>query len=318
MLAITMSRRRIRLQILFLGCLCLSGFIQPVAAERIRIISTNDIHSYLRPLYYRYLDEPKPWGTQSTEGDFANKSEYEGKVGGLAYASTVIKRLRSEAPATNILVDSGDTWHGAGITYFDRGVSMVKIMNAMGYDAMVPGNWEFIYDREHLLDLIDQADFPVVAYNLYDKDWGDPILDQYVIKEVGGLRVAIVGMTYPWTALTSAVTGAAQWWKFGLRETEARELIAQINEEESPDLVVFISHGGLGYDQKFAQRVDGIDVMVSGHTHNPVYDPLIWNNTIIYEAGAHAEHVSSLDIEVRDKKVISYNYQLIKVNPGLS
>jgi sulfur-oxidizing protein SoxB len=307
--------RRIRLQILFLGFLCLSGFLQPVAAERIRIISTNDIHSYLRPLYYRYLDEPKPWGTQSTEGDFANKSEYEGKVGGLAYASTVIKRLRSEAPATNILVDSGDTWHGAGITYFDRGVSMVKIMNAMGYDAMVPGNWEFIYDREHLLDLIDQADFPVVAYNLYDKDWGDPILDQYVIKEVGGLRVAIVGMTYPWTALTSAVTGAAQWWKFGLRETEARELIAQINEEESPDLVVFISHGGLGYDQKFAQRVDGIDVMVSGHTHNPVFDPLIWNNTIIYEAGAHAEHVSSLDIEVRDKKVISYNYQLVKVNP---
>jgi len=165
--------RRIGLQIVFLGGLCLSGFIQSAAAERIRIIGTNDIHSYLRPIYYRYLDEPRPWGTQTTEGDFANKSEYEGKVGGLAYAATVIKRLRSEAPEANILVDSGDTWHGAGISYFDRGESMVKIMNAMHYDAMVPGNWEFIYDRDHLLDLIDQADFPVVTFNLVRPSGGN-------------------------------------------------------------------------------------------------------------------------------------------------
>jgi sulfur-oxidizing protein SoxB len=178
----------------------------------------------------------------------------------------------------------------------------------------VSGNWEYIYDRDHFLSLIDQADFPVVAYNLVDKDWGDPVLDQYVIKQVGNLRVAIVGMTYPWTALTSSVLGAAQWWKFGIRENEAEELIALIKEEDDPDLIVFISHGGYGFDQKFAQRVDGIDVLVSGHTHNAVFEPVIWNNTIIYEAGAHAEFISSLDVEVKDKKVVSYNYQLAKVN----
>jgi len=283
-------------------------------SEKIRIISTNDIHSYLRPVYYRYQDEPKPWGKQSIEGDYANKSEYEGKTGGMAYAATIIKRFRSEKPDSTLLVDSGDTWHGAGISVFDRGVSMVKIMNKIGYDAMVPGNWEYFYSKDHLLDLIDQADFPVVAFNLVDKEWGDPVLDQYTIKQVGNLKVAIVGMTYPWTALTSSIVGAAKWWKFGIQEREAEELIAQIREEENPDLIVFISHGGYGYDQKFAQRVDGIDVLVSGHTHNAVYDPVIWNNTIIYEAGAHAENVSVLDVEVRDKKIKSYNYQLAKVN----
>ena len=130
-----------------------------------------------------------------------------------------------------------------------------------------------------------------------DKEWGDPVLDQYVIKKVGNIRVAIIGMTYPWTALTTSVLGAAKWWKFGIRENEAEELIAQIRAEENPDLIVFISHGGYGYDQKFAQRIDGIDVLVSGHTHNAVFEPVIWNDTIIYESGAHAEFVSSLDGE---------------------
>ena len=308
-------RLKISLRSFLSGCLIFVACSQTAVAERIRIISTNDIHSYLRPIYYRYQDELKPWGVQSMEGDYANKTEYEGKTGGMAYAATVINRLRAESPDKSLLVDSGDTWHGSGIAAFDRGVSMVKIMNKMGYDAMVPGNWEYFYSRDHFLDLIDQADFPVVAFNLYDKDWGDPVLDQYVIKQVGDLRVAIIGMTYPWTALTSAVVGAAKWWQFGIRESEATELIAQIRAEENPDLIVFISHGGYGYDQKFAQRVDGIDVLVSGHTHNAVLDPVIWNNTIIYEAGAHAEYVASLDVEVNNKKIERFNYQLVKVNP---
>ncbi|MFV2033059.1 MAG: bifunctional UDP-sugar hydrolase/5'-nucleotidase, partial [Gammaproteobacteria bacterium] len=245
----------------------------------------------------------------------AKKSGYEGKTGGMAYVSTIINRLRSEKPGKSILVDSGDTWQGSGLSVFDKGVSMVKIMNKIGYDAIVPGNWEYFYSKDQFLDLIDLADFPVISFNLVDKEWGDPVLDQYTIKEVGNLRVAIIGMTYPWTALTSSVIGAAKWWKFGIQENEATELIARIKAEENPDLIVFISHGGYGYDQKFAQRVNGIDVLVSGHTHNAIFEPVVWNDTIIYEGGAHAEYISSLDIEVKDKKVLSYNFQLIKVNP---
>lgn len=283
-------------------------------AEQIRIISTNDIHSYMRPIYYRYLDETRPWGAQSMEGDYVRKAAYEGRVGGMAHVATVINRLRAEKPGKTLLVDSGDTWHGSGLSVLDQGRSMVKIMNAIGYDAMAPGNWEFIYSKEHFLQLVDQANFSVIAFNLTDKEWGDPVLDQYVIKQVGSLKVAVIGMTYPWTALTSSVAGAAQWWGYGIKEAEARELIAQIKSEEDPDLIVFISHGGYGLDQKFARRVDGIDVLVSGHTHNPVFEPVVWNDTIIYEAGALGKYVASLDLEVKDKKVVSFDYQLLKVN----
>ncbi|MDX1432903.1 MAG: bifunctional metallophosphatase/5'-nucleotidase [Gammaproteobacteria bacterium] len=279
----------------------------------IRILSTNDIHSYLRPVYYRYLDEMKPWGPQSREGDYLAKAGLEGKMGGMAYVATVINRLREEKPDATLLVDAGDTWHGAGITVVDKGVSMVKIMNAIGYDAMAPGNWEFFYKKDHLLELVEQADFPVLAFNVTDEEWDERVFEPYVIEEVGGLQVAIVGMTYPWTALTSAVRGSAQHWNFGIKEEAARELLDQIREEHDPDLVLVVSHGGFGLDQKFAQRVDGIDVLASGHTHDPIYDPVVWKNTIIYQGGAHGKYVTRLDVRVKDKKLVAFSYELVKV-----
>ena len=281
--------------------------------EQIRIITTNDIHSYLKPIYYRYLDDIKPWGKVSREGDYVNKAKIEGKIGGMAHVASMIKKLKAETPGKNLLFDAGDTWHGGGITFFDKGVAMVKIMNAVGYDAMVPGNWEFFYKNDHFLDLIDKANFPVIAYNLTDKEWEEPALDQYIIRKVGQLKVAIVGYTYPWTALTSAITGAAKWYKFGIKEDEARDLLAEIRKKEDPDLVVFISHGGFGLDQKFAKRVDGIDVMLSGHTHDEVLDPVVWNDTLVFQGGAHGKYVVSLDLEIKDKKIVDFEYRLNKV-----
>ena len=283
------------------------------ATEQIRIITTNDLHSYLRPIYYRYLDDIKPWGKVSREGDYVNKAKIEGKIGGMAYVASMIKKLKAEKPGRNLVFDAGDTWHGGGITYFDKGVAMVKIMNAIGYDAMVPGNWEFFYKNDHFLDLIDSAKFPVIAYNLADKEWEEPALDQYIIRKVGQLKVAIVGYTYPWTALTSAIAGAAKWYKFGIKEDEARDLLAEIRKNEDPDLVVFISHGGFGLDQKFAKRVDGIDVMLSGHTHDEVLDPVVWNDTLVFQGGAHGKYVVSLDLEIKDKKIVDFEYRLNKV-----
>jgi len=288
---------------------------QVIAAEtkQIRFITTNDLHSYLKPIYYRYLDEMKPWGAQSREGDYVNKAAIEGKIGGMAHVATMIKQLKAEKPGKNIVLDAGDTWHGAGISLFDKGVSMVKIMNTIGYDVMTPGNWEFLYPKDQFLDLIDQADFPVIAYNLTDREWEEPVLEQYVIRQVGNLKIAIIGLTYPWTALTSAITGAAQWYKFGIKEEEARELIKEIRKNDNPDLVVFVSHGGYGLDQKFARRVNGIDVYLSGHTHDEVLDPVVWNNTIIFQGGAHGKYVVSLDVDVKDKTITNFDYRLIKV-----
>ena len=283
------------------------------AAESIRIITTNDIHTYLKPLYYRYLDEIKPWGEQSREGNYVQKASIEGKVGGMAHVATVIKKLKAERPGKNLVLDAGDTWHGAGISVFDKGVSMVKAMNAIGFDAMAPGNWEFMYSKDHFLDLIDLAQFPLIAFNLTDTEWDEPGLDSYVIRQVGKLKGALVGMTYPWTALTSAVAGSGRDFKFGIKENLAIEVMEEIRESEDPDLIIFVSHGGFGFDQKLAKRVDGIDLYLSGHTHDEIYDPVVWNNTILFQGGAHGKWVVSLDAFVENKKVVDYEYRLVKV-----
>jgi sulfur-oxidizing protein SoxB len=308
-----MAARAVAAALAVASCLVFAGSAGASEAQEIRILTTNDIHTYLKPVYYRYLDEMKPWGNQTREGNYSEKAALEGRMGGMAYVATVIKKLRDEKPGATLVLDAGDTWHGAGMSVVDKGVSMVKIMNAIGYDAMTPGNWEFFYKKDHLLDLVEQSDFPVLAYNVTDKDWDEPVFEPYVIKEIGGVKVAIIGLTYPWTALTSAVRGAAQHWKFGIREEEARELLAKIRIEDDPDLVLVVSHGGLGLDQKFAERVDGIDVLASGHTHDPVFDPIVWNNTIIYQGGAHGKYVTKLDVRVKNKKLESFSYELVKV-----
>jgi 2',3'-cyclic-nucleotide 2'-phosphodiesterase (5'-nucleotidase family) len=100
-------------------------------AKQIRIITTNDIHSYLRPIYYRYLDEIKPWGPQSREGNYVTKAAYEGKIGGMAHVATIIKRLRSEKQGKTLLLDAGDTWHGAGISVFDSRTRNGKIPSCL-------------------------------------------------------------------------------------------------------------------------------------------------------------------------------------------
>lgn len=308
-----MARPLLGATLLFLLAAAWGPGVLAAEEKEIRIISTNDLHSYLRPIYYRYLDEMKPWGPQSREGAYEEKAQYVGKIGGMAHVATLIQRLQAEKPGKSLLVDAGDTWHGAGLSVFDKGVSVVKVMNAIGYEVMAPGNWEFFYPKEHLLNLVEQADFPVVAYNVTDKDWDEPVFKQYIVKQVGDVKVAVMGLTYPWTALTSSIAGAAQWWKFGIKEEEARDLIEEIREEHEPDLIVLVSHGGYGLDQKFAQRVEGIDVLVSGHTHDEIYDPVVWNDTIIYQGGAHGKFVTKLDVRVKNRKVVGYTYELLKV-----
>ena len=312
-----MGLRSLTRTVIFLSSFCLAASAGAATnksgSSKIRIIATNDIHFYLKPLYYRTLDMPRPWGVGTQEGDYVQKASLEGKVGGMAYVGAVIKNLRQEMSGRTLLVDVGDTWCCSALSLFNTGEAMIATMNALGYDAMVPGNWDFFLRKENFLKLIKTAKFPIVAFNLTDKEWGDPVLPQYAVRKVGGIKLVLVGMTYPWTAVTSAVRGAAKWWRFGLKREEAAEFIKEIREKEQPDLLVLLSHMGYEIDQKFASQVNGIDVIVSGHTHDEVHDPIVWNNTIIIQAGAHGKFVARLDLTLKDSKVVDYSYELRKV-----
>src|SRR5210317_494493 len=177
--------------IVFFGLAAASCSPTPSSPD-IRILWTNDTHGYLSPLYHR------------EEGDdrFVERAKREGRVGGFAYIATIVKRQRAELNDRTLLLDSGDTWHGTVVPVRMAGAPVVELMNVMGYDAMTPGNVDFFYDQATLEGLFAEAGFPILMANIYDAEWGAraelPNVQPYIIKQINGLKVAIIGMTYHW------------------------------------------------------------------------------------------------------------------------
>lgn len=305
-----MTRGRVYAAILFaLFCAAMlsSQFVNLSEAadgktKLLRILWTNDTHGYLNPLYHR-----EPW-----EEDYLGIAGKEGKIGGWANIATLIKKLRSEMPESTLLFDAGDTWHGTGVALFTRGSAIVKIMNALKYDAMAPGNVDFLYPKEDFLKRVEQAEFPVLAANMYDMEWGDSAMQQYAIIKAGGLKVAVVGMAYQWTAKTGN-REYTQGWSFGLREDEIKELLEQIKKEEKTDLVILLSHMGYMVDRKYASRIDGIDVIIGAHTHDNVHKPPVINGTIVVQAGSHGKFIGKLDLKVKNGRIVDYDHKIIRV-----
>jgi len=287
----------------------ISVYSRSSAATDLRILWTNDTHGYLTPLYHR------------EEGDdqFVERAKREGRVGGFAYIASIVKRQRQEWPDRTLLVDSGDTWHGTVVPVRLGGTPVVEVMNAMGYDAMVPGNVEMFYDQHTLEQLMAAAKFPIVVANLYDAQWNEraslPNTQPYVIKEINGLKVGIIGMTYHYM---SRVSGKPQW-SFGLRVAEVQEDINTLRQQHGVDVVVMLSHMGWKVDAKYAELVSGIDVIVGAHTHDILYRPTLVHNrnsqrdTIVVQCGSHGKMLGQLDLTVRDKRVVAFAQTLFPI-----
>jgi sulfur-oxidizing protein SoxB len=283
--------------------------MHPPPAADLRILWTNDTHGYLSPLYHR------------EEGDdlFVERARREGRVGGFAYIAAIVNRQRAQLPERTLLLDSGDTWHGTVVPVRLAGAPVVQVMNAMGYDAMVPGNVEFFYDQETLEHLFAEARFPITIANLYDAAWDErvklPNMQPYIVKQVGDLKVAIIGMTYPWM---SKVADHPQW-SFGLRVEEVQADIDRLRAQEGVDVVVLLSHMGWKADAKYAELVSGIDVIVGAHTHDILYRPTVvrgkngTRDVLVVQCGSHGKMVGQLDLSVTRGRVTAFEQTLFPV-----
>ena len=287
----------------------LSGCADASRTYDLRILWTNDTHGYLSPLYHR------------EEGDdrFVEHARREGRVGGFAYIASVISRQRNQLPERTLLLDSGDTWHGTVVPVRLGGTPVVEVMNAMGYDAMAPGNVDFFYDQDTLKRLFAAAKFPIVAANFYDAGFNEPVelpnVRPYIIKQLGDKKVAVVGMAYHWM---SKVVDHKEW-SFGLRMDEVQSIINRLRTREHVDLVILLSHMGWKVDEEYARRVSGIDVIVGAHTHDILYRPsLIYNkdsqrDVLIVQSGSHGKMVGQLDLKVNNGRVTAYQQTLFPV-----
>ncbi len=285
---------------LFVLCL-LTSSMSYAAEKKLTILHTNDHH-----------------------GHFQKFNPYPVKdVGGLAAQSTLVNITRAEAEKDGgavLVLSAGDVNTGVPESDLLDAKPDFKLMNMIGYDAMVLGNHEFDNSREVLLKQIEWAEFPILGANVVKKDTGKTLVKPYVIKDIGGLKVAILGLLTEETPTLVLPENVADLEFKSVVET-AKKHVPLLRRKA--DLVIALTHIGLydegmGYvdDQKLAAAVPGIDIIVGGHTHTDLEEPILVGNTIIVQAGGYSESMGRLDLVVDNisNKVTKHNYELLSVN----
>ncbi|MGE5793043.1 MAG: thiosulfohydrolase SoxB, partial [Bacteroidota bacterium] len=209
--------------------------------------------------------------------DFERAARTYGKVGGYAHLATLVKRIRAERPGA-LLLDGGDTWQGSGLALWTKGADMIAAQLALGVDVMT-AHWEFTYGAERLQQAVAKelgGRIEFVAQNVKTQDFGDPVFVPWVMHEINGVPVAIVGQAFPYTPIANPRHFVPDW-TFGIQE-EALQKVVDEARGRGAQAVVLLSHNGMDVDLKLASRVTGIDAILGGHTHDAVPDPVAVKN----------------------------------------
>ena len=305
------------------------------ALGNVTLLHVADIHGQLMPVYFREpsinlgvgaargqpphltgADFLKRFGLPAksaaayalTSEDFSALAKTYGRIGGLDLLATVIKRVRAERGDKVLLLDGGDTWQGSLGANASKGQDMVDCMALLKPDAMT-GHWEFTYGEARVQELIKGLGFPFLALNIRDTEWNEPVFEPSRMFERGGVKIAVLGQAFPYTPVANP-----RWmipkWTFGIREEDVRANVEKARKSGA-QLVVLLSHNGFDVDRKLAARVQGIDVILTGHTHDAIPEAIKVGNTLLIASGSHGKFVSRLDLDVQNGALKGFRYKLI-------
>ncbi|MCZ4352740.1 thiosulfohydrolase SoxB [Roseovarius aestuarii] len=304
----------------------------------VSLIHITDIHAQLKPIYFREpslnlgvgmnkgkvphitgADFRKMYGINDgsyahyalSSGDFAALAQGFGRVGGLDRVATVINQIRSDRPDA-LLLDGGDTWHGSYTCYHTEGQDMVDVMNALKPDAMT-FHWEFTLGSERVQEIVEGLPFAALGQNIFDAEWDEPaeLFPPYKFFERGGVKIAVIGQAFPYMPIANPGWMFPEY-SFGIRDENMQEMVDQVRAEGA-ELVVCLSHNGFDVDKKMASIVKGIDVILSGHTHDALPEPVLVGETIIVASGSNGKFVSRVDLDVRDGRMMGFRHKLIPI-----
>jgi sulfur-oxidizing protein SoxB len=320
-----------------------------------RILHMTDTHAQLRPVFFRepsvnigvgsmrgnpphlvaraFLDR---FGIRPDSADayaftcieFEKAAGRFGRLGGFAHLKTLVDRMRSEAGAGRaLLLDGGDLWQGSGLSNTLQGADMVDAANLLGIEAMT-GHWEFTYGEKVLRANLERFKGEFLAQNVFlteeaafnDAKAFDPasgrVFKPSGIKEIGGYRVAVIGQAFPYVPIAHPKRFTPDW-KFGIRDEELQKLVDGHRNTDKVDAVILLSHNGMDVDLKLASRVTGIDVILGGHTHDAVPQPVAVTNpggvTLVTNAGSNGKFLAVLDLDIGKGKVANVRYRLLPV-----
>jgi 2',3'-cyclic-nucleotide 2'-phosphodiesterase (5'-nucleotidase family) len=236
-------------------------------------------------------------------------------AGGYARIATIVKKSRAENQGRSLFCDCGDTLHGTYPVEESRGEALIPILNALGLDAMT-AHWEFAFGPESFKHSTAKLNYPMLAINVYDKVSNERFFPPYIVKEIGGLRVGIIGIASNIIDKTMPPSFSEGIY-FTLGREELPSIINVLRTKEKVDLVVLISHLGFPQDMKMLSEVQGIDVCLSGHTHHRLYKPVIQGETLVIQSGCHGSFLGCLDLEIEGGRIVDYRHKLVEVEANI-
>jgi S-sulfosulfanyl-L-cysteine sulfohydrolase len=314
------------------------------AKGQVTILHMADCHAQLKPIYFRepsvnigvgamhglppHLTDAtflKTFGVATgsehayalSSHDFAALAKTYGKVGGVAHLARLVKAIRAErGDARVLMLDGGDSLHGSYTALHARGGDMIRVLEALGVEATT-GHWEFTLGAARIAELFETTDsrgtckIPFLAANIRETEFDEPVFKAIKYFEKGGVKVAVIGQAFPFTPIANPRWMMANWG-FGIREADIRRHVEQARQAGAA-VVVLLSHNGFDVDRKLAARIDGIDVILTSHTHDALPRPERVNNTLLIASGSHTKFLSRLDIDVQNGRMSDFNYALIPV-----
>ena len=304
----------------------------------VSLIHITDIHAQLKPIYFREpsinigvgankgvvphvtgadfrrlygIEDGSPSHYALSSGDFAALGKAYGRVGGLDRVATVINAIRADRPDA-ILLDGGDTWHGSYTCLKTQGQDMVNVMNALRPDAMT-FHWEFTLGSDRVAELVEQLPFAALGQNIFDAEWDEPaeLFPPYQMFERGGTKIAVIGQAFPYMPIANPGWMFPEY-AFGIRDEHMAQMVEEVRAAGA-ECVVVLSHNGFDVDKKMAGVVPGIDVILSGHTHDALPEPVLVGETIIVASGSNGKFISRVDLDIRDGRMMGYRTKLIPI-----
>src|SRR5712691_5717065 len=258
----------------------------------VTLLHVTDAHATTRPVFYREPDTligvgdergkpPFLTGTEFlgayrlaadtaaayayTSLDFPALAARYGRMGGYAHLATLVKRVRAERPGRTLLLDGGDALQGSATSLWSRGEDMLRVTNQLGVEVFT-AHWEFVYGIDRVKELFGDrerrglftGDF--VAQNVAEAGWDEPVFRPYTIKEVGGVRLGVIGQVFPYTPVSHPRRFVPDL-TFGIHDDRMQALVDELRRVKKVELVVLLSHNGVAVDMKLASRATGLAII---------------------------------------------------------
>ena len=270
--------------------------------EVITILQTADIHAYLNT---------------HTELFVENEGIVFRNAGGLANIKTLVDQVRKENPDGTLFVDGGDLLQGSGESVRSEGKIFPPIISKMNYDLLIPGNWEVIYGKHSMMEVMTAYNSNIIVSNMYHEEDGSAIFPPYWITEKKGIKIGFIAYNDPEVPIRQN-PGFSEGLTFSEVDQNLKQLVAELKDKQKVDVLFLVTHIGLSKQVLLADNpaVKGVDFILGNDTHERIRKPIQGKYTKVVEPGAFGSFVGRLDLKFKNKKLQGYDYELVEVDPN--